>query len=386
MLVKENLGACPPYITLSHCWEKSGADVVKTTRANLHQRKRCLSWDDLPKTFQDAVVVTRWLGIRHLWIDCLCITQASEDDDIETGKERSEEISRMGDIYAGSFVTIAAHFDSEEPRGISNEGLFLSKRCIREIVLEDDDGNEFKTYVKEEGSHGLNQPRTLTGRAWCLQERLLSPRILHFRKWEVIFECFSSRCCECTPDETKAIDLPPPSIFLAIDDRYSLYEESYADADIKCIVADQLLHWQEVDGQGSDGHIERSWGHWHRLVGEYTRATLTKAEDTLSALSGVVNSIPPGILGSYIAGLWSKNLPWDLLWQPSHQYKSERHSVFVAPSFSWASMRTPIQYDPFYNSCKGQLAEVLQSTIHPISEKDPLGAITFENLYDFALV
>lgn len=374
MLVKENLGPCPPYITLSHCWEKSGADGVKTTRANLHERKRCLSWEDLPKTFQDAVVVTRWLGIRHLWIDCLCIIQASEDEDIETGKERSEEISRMGDIYAGSFVTIASHFDSEEPRGISNDGLFLSNRCIREIILEDNDGKEFKTYVKEKGRHGLNQPRTLTGRAWCLQERLLSPRILHFRKWEVIFECFSHRCCECRPDEPRTTESP-----MAYSG-HALYKELYPDTAIKCIVGEQLLHWEEVDGQSPDEQIKRSWRHWHHLVEEYTKATLTKPEDTLSALSGVVNSIPTGILGSYIAGLWSKNLPWELLWRPTSQDKPERHSVYVAPSFSWASMRTPVGYIAFHNSSKCQRAEVLQCTIRPISEKDPLGALEFGSI------
>jgi hypothetical protein len=34
----------------------------------------------LPKTFLDAIVVTKALGLRYLWIDSLCIIQDDEDD------------------------------------------------------------------------------------------------------------------------------------------------------------------------------------------------------------------------------------------------------------------------------------------------------------------
>ena len=37
----------------------------------------------------------------------------------------------------------------------------------------------------------------LFGRAWRYQERLLSPRILHFTSSHLIFECASEICCEC---------------------------------------------------------------------------------------------------------------------------------------------------------------------------------------------
>ncbi|KAK1502880.1 hypothetical protein CTAM01_04869 [Colletotrichum tamarilloi] len=38
----------------------------------------------LSKTFQDAVLVTRRLGIKYIWIDSLCIIQDSKLD-WETG-------------------------------------------------------------------------------------------------------------------------------------------------------------------------------------------------------------------------------------------------------------------------------------------------------------
>ena len=55
------------YIALSHCW--GGNIESKTTRGNLSSRSESLPMSELPKTFRDAIVITRALGIRYLWID-----------------------------------------------------------------------------------------------------------------------------------------------------------------------------------------------------------------------------------------------------------------------------------------------------------------------------
>jgi hypothetical protein len=54
----------------------------------------------MPRAFQDAIDITRQLGIRYLWIDSLCIIQGFEGD-------WEEQSSIMGDIYAHSFCTLA---------------------------------------------------------------------------------------------------------------------------------------------------------------------------------------------------------------------------------------------------------------------------------------
>ncbi|PQE03115.1 heterokaryon incompatibility protein [Rutstroemia sp. NJR-2017a BVV2] len=58
-------------------------------------------------TFQNAVQITRALGLRYLWIDSLCIIQDDKDD-------WQFESAKMANIYLGSCVTIAAtaSFDS----------------------------------------------------------------------------------------------------------------------------------------------------------------------------------------------------------------------------------------------------------------------------------
>lgn len=57
------------WCTLSHTW--GGKMALTTTRATLQDRIRGIVMSDLPLTFQDAVIVSRVLGVRYLWIDSL---------------------------------------------------------------------------------------------------------------------------------------------------------------------------------------------------------------------------------------------------------------------------------------------------------------------------
>jgi hypothetical protein len=56
---------------------------------------------EILKTIQDAIQVTQSLGHRYLWVDRYCIDQ-------KNGAEKQYQFSRMGDIYAGSQITIFA--------------------------------------------------------------------------------------------------------------------------------------------------------------------------------------------------------------------------------------------------------------------------------------
>ena len=55
------------YAALSHCWGSS--QLLTTTRPTILARQTYLNWQDLPKTFQDAMRICHTLGIRYIWID-----------------------------------------------------------------------------------------------------------------------------------------------------------------------------------------------------------------------------------------------------------------------------------------------------------------------------
>ena len=61
------------YIALSHCWGTK--NTFTTTSDTLETRLQGLPFSELPKTFRDAIFITRMLSVRYLWVDSLCILQ-----------------------------------------------------------------------------------------------------------------------------------------------------------------------------------------------------------------------------------------------------------------------------------------------------------------------
>ena len=87
------------YACLSHCW--GSTKLLTTTKSNWQKLATKISFDTLPPLFRDAIIITRQLGLRYIWIDSLCIIQDSLRD-WET------ESSKMGNIYQNSYITISA--------------------------------------------------------------------------------------------------------------------------------------------------------------------------------------------------------------------------------------------------------------------------------------
>ena len=67
------------YACLSHCWG-TGGDILKTTTESQSKFHVQVPWEEIPKTFRDAIDICRRLDIQFLWIDSLCIIQDSDED------------------------------------------------------------------------------------------------------------------------------------------------------------------------------------------------------------------------------------------------------------------------------------------------------------------
>jgi hypothetical protein len=101
------------YATLSHVWGR--LQIITTNLNTVQDRLEGISPRDLSNTFYHAVVTTRKLGFRYLWIDSLCIIQDSKED-------WSHEASLMGQYYQNSAVTIAAVSSKD-----SDDGFFFER-------------------------------------------------------------------------------------------------------------------------------------------------------------------------------------------------------------------------------------------------------------------
>ncbi|CAG8974444.1 hypothetical protein HYALB_00004140 [Hymenoscyphus albidus] len=116
------------YVTLSHCW---GAQTfLSLTASTYEQFKKHVPSEALTDTFKDAVSTTRKLGIRHLWIDSLCIQQGNEVDWLI-------EANRMGDVYKYGYCNISAAFNEK-----SKASLYVERNplTVKHLVLAIDNG------------------------------------------------------------------------------------------------------------------------------------------------------------------------------------------------------------------------------------------------------
>lgn len=173
------------YIALSHRWGDLNREQRFCTYAdNLAQRKERIEYDELPASFQDAVRVTRTLGVRYLWIDSLCIIQEDPED-------WAAEAGRMEDVFSYAYCTIAASSAS------SSLVRFLVGRQPRDAIMLPTSGgtplflaediDDFRTDVENS---------ILSSRGWVLQERALSRRTIYFTSTQVYWECGDGVVCE----------------------------------------------------------------------------------------------------------------------------------------------------------------------------------------------
>jgi hypothetical protein len=101
--------AASSMLALSHCW--GGPISPMLTSNTLALFENLLPYSDLPANFQDAITITRRLGIQYLWIDSLCIVQDSKQD-------WEEQSKKMGSIYRDSTITISALASEGSKTGI----------------------------------------------------------------------------------------------------------------------------------------------------------------------------------------------------------------------------------------------------------------------------
>jgi hypothetical protein len=137
--VVEKSTACD-YFALSYVW---GASITKTaTTHNLQELQQTGSLRHntiLPKTLSDAILLTRQLGVRYLWVDCLCIVQDSST--------KHEDIKNMDIIFSQAEVTIVAASGQNANSGLAgvrlgtrskeDRGTIVAPRPSRHTFLED---------------------------------------------------------------------------------------------------------------------------------------------------------------------------------------------------------------------------------------------------------
>jgi hypothetical protein len=357
------------YAALSHCWGGPITPVLDKNTMSPFQQGIALS--SLPANFYDAIVITRQLSINYLWIDSLCIIQDSPQD-------WEMESAVMGDIYRRSLITISALSSPRSKAGI------LSRRpddASPEASNSTDDSlTDDAESASSKSSPSTDQPATswisiadgkpkeivqvqepchiedlglvfklkrepLLGRGWTLQESVLPSRQLYYTSRQIYWRCLqggtptmpsrvresfqsadgSKSPASCLPSQTAgysallaAFHLPPPSRDCRDGLRPGLEQAA--------LLAD-----------------------FRRLIGDFTNRSLTVDTDMLPAVSGVAQALDSHIGGEYLAGVWSNDIPFGLLWlstagRDEEAARKKAEKCRGAPSWSWASSKCPVGF------------------------------------------
>jgi hypothetical protein len=178
----------------------------------------------------------------------------------------------------------------------------------------------------------LNGP--LAHRGWCLQERHLSPRIIHvFHDNVWVWECDSR--------------------VRGFNKNGTVYRSE---------VTDDFLKWRKLVSKGTpetsqDGR-NRLLDRWDMIIEDYSKRKLTCQSDLVPALYGLVSKVQPLLSLQYLGGFWESDLlglMWfkeELLLTSELKRRSEDKSsmevvISNAPSWSWYSARGRIRYVGF---------------------------------------
>lgn len=144
-------GQLDRYVTLSHVWGVGYRVVL--TKNNLHKFEQEIMLTKLPKTFQDAIQMTRLLGVRYLWIDALCIIQDDQSD-------WKRESTSMCSVFENAVFSISAVAATDTHSGT------LQDRTPHRVKI-DINGMRVGVRQKLDTLQEAMMKSRLETRAWC---------------------------------------------------------------------------------------------------------------------------------------------------------------------------------------------------------------------------
>ncbi|KAK2028969.1 heterokaryon incompatibility protein [Colletotrichum zoysiae] len=293
------------YIALSHCW----GQLKEKERFCLYQRNHSelevqIGFDRLPKTFRDAIMVTRGLGIEYIWIDTLCIIQDDANDWVK-------ESSKMETVFSAAYCTLSAASAASSLEG------FLSPRpsrpCVR-LQMEDSRDLYFCPHIDD--FHRDVELAEINRRGWVLQERALSRRSIYYSKTQVYWECGDGIRCE------------------TMGRLYNSKAAFLGDANFPRSALEYYRDGRQLLIQD--------------LYERYSALAFTKASDRAVAILGLQERLARAFDTQAAHGTFESYFARSILWRRDHRLAEMKPitqpSGRRVPSWSWFSKSGRIQY------------------------------------------
>ncbi|EUC43648.1 hypothetical protein COCMIDRAFT_100330 [Bipolaris oryzae ATCC 44560] len=303
----------PKFAALSYVWGTNQTFILLSTTEDMLTTG--FGIEQLPKTIQDAVTVTRRVGIEYIWVDALCIMQDSNED-------KAQELPKMRSIYKYATVTVVASVAKSATEGFLHHVEEEYDYFIEPVTIPFSANTVEPTCSEIVLSYPAAYKRwkdPINSRAWTFQELILSTRAILFSYRGV-----------------STIDRISPA---AADGMTSGKDPQLPS-----------LPWSgKLFSLATTPENTRQV--WLSIRGEYSRRMLSYQGDKLVAVSAIAEEIGQMYNSRYVAGMWERDLAIDLQWNcprrdtvgdDGHNRKP-RAQGYVAPSWSWASVSGAVE-------------------------------------------
>ncbi|KAK2597333.1 hypothetical protein QQS21_006029 [Conoideocrella luteorostrata] len=351
-LFSNQLGITGKYATLSHRWKANG--LVALTMASFSTLTTGFSMTSIPKTFQDAITVTRQLGLQYLWIDTFCIVQDDPQD-------WAIESARMGDIYEHAEINIAATYEADEDCGFLSSGT-QGQETIRLPCADcGQDGCISFTNQSDSSFYQNVIQAHLNKRGWVFQERLLSRRTLHFASDQVYWECGQRIVSEDGLQHKNYDDSPETDPQPRNENTHLMLTLKHYNLDDTKIVLKKHFDFEHIGLSSSPSSSNQPstptgqdeddpWTHkvvWMEVLRSYTKCQLSFRKDKLLALRGLASKM------STLMGGWQRYAAGHFITLESLLFTVQAPGgrPIPAPCSSWSCLSVEPTID-FYD-CRG---------------------------------
>lgn len=281
------------YATLSYVW--GGSIQKRLVQANLDALQAPGSLDEVPKSIQDAICITKELLIPFLWVDALCVIQDSDED-------KSVQISNMGGIYSNSIVTLVAAAGQTADAGLP--GVTSPRKHAQMPVAIDNNSMKASSglLTRRPRNSPFIHPADTTiwaSRGWTFQEQELSTRLIYFLDEQILWSCANDHRSEETHSET---------LLAKVRWHQNLNQPHLFELRSK---PSKNTHVWDVDRT------------WELTVRDFTNRNLSFPGDALDAVTGALQFFQSVTGREFLWGIprrgFESNLLWSFLAQPGRR-------------------------------------------------------------------
>jgi hypothetical protein len=269
----------------------------------------------------------------------------------------------MRKVYKHTYFNISA-----DHSGNSHGGCFTDRHAYKMTPCPFDAPQVGRVFLTSQ--FDITEPLThspIAGRAWVIQERFLSPRVLHFTTDQLFWECAGTYACETFPHGV-------PHVY---DNSTSWHYRAPVDL-------------QRTNNINKPTHYQV----WGQLCEDYSRSRLSNTSDKIVAFAGIAGEFQLRIPNdTYIAGLWKGGLIAGLLWNAmgidgwpmqangSNDANADSYinaampAKYRAPSWSWLGKDCSIHWETRRRYLPKELVTVQDVSVDYADETDRTGDV-----------